>query len=153
MTQNPQTEKNTEKASKNKTELDLYLIDQELLGSIIAIIAYIILIVSSQQSRKVLLQGQMKTSNSDSNNDTNLNPTELALISSWLSLLSIIILAQVAFRRLSELQAQVESGSSHIPLTPNIYITTGFIFSIVANIIKVIGAQQRYALQRPVTIL
>ncbi|MDP4090562.1 MAG: hypothetical protein Q8930_15030 [Bacillota bacterium] len=149
MKQKSKTSTSSEKTSAEKAAFELCLINREIFGAIVLIIAYVILIISAEQDRQQILQEQAGVQGQN----PNLNPVGLAAAASWLTLTGVIILAGIAFQRLEELQSEVQSGSSKTPLMPNINIAAGYILSILANTIKAIGVQQRYELQQPVVIL
>lgn len=129
-------------------ELDLELIEKEISGSILVIFAYIILIISADQARQSILEnaeGMKSSSGSQS--------AELAAFGSGLVLLSNIILGEVAFARLKELQDSIEAGTSTLSIIPNLNISTGYSFTILGNMFKSLGAFQRVAEQAQTTIL
>lgn len=128
--------------------LDLKLIDHEILAAFICIIAYIILIISAKQDREVILlreKGIQKPNN--------LNPSELAAISSSLVLLSSLILGQIAFIRKDETANNILSGVSKSSIIPNINITNGYSLTIIGSVLKTLGAVQRAQEQKNITIL
>lgn len=125
--------------SLEKDEFDLELIQQQILGATIAIIAYIVLIISANQSREDILQRQMGIPVSD-----NLQPNEIAVISSFLVLTATIILANVAFTRLKEAEKSVESSSTNSNLvTSYTNIASGYSLSIIGNALRLLGNVQR----------
>ncbi|GFP76110.1 hypothetical protein [Clostridium fungisolvens] len=129
-------------------KLDLALIQKEKSASLIVILAYIILITSANKEREIILKKQRGISTSN-----DLEPTQLVVLSSSLTLIGNIFLGEIAFVRLRELQKNIQSGESNFSLTPNLNITTGFMFSIIGSIFKTVGVIQRANEQAQTTIL
>ncbi|MBK1811631.1 hypothetical protein JHL18_13485 [Clostridium sp. YIM B02505] len=129
-------------------KLDLALIQKEKSASLIIILAYIILINSANKEREIILKKQRGI-----NTSNDLEPTQLVVLSSSLALVGNIFLGEIAFARLRELQKNIQSGESNFSITPNLNITTGFIFSILGSIFKTIGVIQRANEQAQITIL
>lgn len=127
-------------------ELDLELIDKEIQGCYIAIISYIILIASAKQDRLTILEestGFTPTSTA----------TELAALSSYVSLTSSLILGEVAFERLNEIEKNIASGITNASILPNIEIANGYVFSIIGNMLKVSGTVRKVKEQANTSIL
>lgn len=127
-------------------ELDLELIDKEIQGCYIAIISYIILIASAKQDRLTILEestGFTPTSTA----------TELAALSSYIALASSLILGEVAFERLNEIEKNIASGITNASILPNIEIANGYVFSIIGNMLKVSGTVGKVKEQANTSIL
>lgn len=127
-------------------ELDLELIDKEIQGCYIAIISYIILIASAKQDRITILEestGFTPTSTA----------TELAALSSYVALTSSLILGEVAFERLNEIEKNIASGITNASILPNIEIANGYVFSIIGNMLKVSGTVRKVKEQANTSIL
>ncbi|MGV3026563.1 hypothetical protein ACED96_12670 [Clostridium thermobutyricum] len=127
-------------------ELDLELIDKEIQGCYIAIISYIILIASAKQDRLTILEestGFTPTSTA----------TELASLSSYVALTSSLILGEVAFERLNEIEKNIASGITNASILPNIEIANGYVFSIIGNMLKVSGTVRKVKEQANTSIL
>ncbi|OPX44643.1 hypothetical protein [Clostridium thermobutyricum] len=127
-------------------ELDLELIDKEIQGCYIAIISYIILIASAKQDRLTILEestGFTPTSTA----------TELAALSSYVALTSSLILGEVAFERLNEIEKNIASGITNASILPNIEIANGYVFSIIGNMLKVSGTVRKVKEQANTSIL
>lgn len=127
-------------------ELDLELIDKEIQGCYIAIISYIILIASAKQDRLTILEestGFTPTSTA----------TELAALSSYVALASSLILGEVAFERLNEIEKNIASGITNASILPNIEIANGYVFSIIGNMLKVSGTVGKVKEQANTSIL
>lgn len=127
-------------------ELDLELIDKEIQGCYIAIISYIILIASAKQDKLTILEestGFTPTSTA----------TELAALSSYVALASSLILGEVAFERLNEIEKNIASGITNASILPNIEIANGYVFSIIGNMLKVSGTVGKVKEQANTSIL
>ncbi|MEQ8198975.1 MAG: hypothetical protein ABRQ27_13420, partial [Clostridiaceae bacterium] len=62
---------------------------------------------------------------------------------SILSLLKDIILGNVAFVRLKELEDSIKSGTSKLSITPDVNIVTGYSLDVLGNFIKLLGNLQK----------
>ena len=129
-------------------QLDLELIEREINGCLIAIIANLILIESSNKNRQIILDREMGIEPSNA-----LEATQLAVLSSSLTLLSNTILEDIAYTRLIEREQNIETGTAQGTIIPNINITTGYRVTLLGNSIKLIGAIQRLQEQGEITIL
>jgi hypothetical protein len=129
-------------------QLDLELIEREINGCLIAIIANLVLIESSIKNRQIILDREMGIEPS-----APLEATQLAALSSSLTLLSNAILENIAYTRLIEREQTIEAGTAQGTIIPNINITTGFRITLLGNSIKLIGAIQRLQEQGEITIL
>lgn len=131
-------QQNTSVNITEKDKLDLELIQIQITGSIIGLLTYIVSIISANQSRQIILQRAtgMQSSNT-------LHPEQLAALSSFLSLLKDIILGNVAFVRLKELEDSIKSGTSKLSITPDVNIVTGYSLDVLGNFIKLLGNLQK----------
>lgn len=127
-------------------ELDLELIDKEIQGCYIAIISYIILIASAKQDRLTILEESTGFT-------TTSTATELAALSSYVALTSSLILGEVAFERLNEIEKNIASGITNASILPNIEIANGYVFSIIGNMLKVSGTVRKVKEQANTSIL
>lgn len=129
-------------------KLDLALIQKEKSASVIIILAYIVLINSANKERDILLKRQrgIKTTN-------DLEPTQLVILASFLSLVGNILLGDIAYTRLREVEKNIQSGESNFTITPNLNITAGYTLSILGGIFKTVGVIQRANEQAQITIL
>lgn len=134
--------------STGNDRLDLQLIQTEISTSLIVIFAYIIIIISGYQDRYIILQRQRGIDASKF-----LHPTRLVILSNILSLYANLIFSNIARTRLIELEKSIVSGQSNLSITPNVNITAGFSFSIIASILKTVGAIQREQEQAQITVL
>lgn len=125
-------------ASPSSSMLDLQMVNGEISGILLVIFAYLIILAASLQLRQTLLQQQagMKPA---SNSPT---PSEMISGGAWIILFATILLAEISFARLDQKAAQASSGQSEASLTPFILIADGYKFSIIANILRAVGAQQ-----------
>ncbi|GKU24937.1 hypothetical protein [Clostridium folliculivorans] len=129
-------------------KLDLALIQKEKSASLIIILAYIILINSAIKEREIILKRQRGI-----NTSNDLEPTQLVVLSSSLTLIGNILLGDIAYTRLRELEKSIRSGESNFSITPNLNITTGYTLSILGSIFKTVGVIQRSNEQAQMTIL
>lgn len=127
-------------------ELDLELIDKEIQGCYIAIISYIILIASAKQDRLTILEESTGFT-------TTSTATELAALSSYVALTSSLILGEVAFERLNEIEKNIANGITNASILPNIEIANGYVFSIIGNMLKVSGTVRKVKEQANTSIL
>lgn len=128
---------NPMKLSKND-KFDLELIDEEILGATIGIMANIILISTSLENRKIILGLESA--------DT-LQPSQLSVLSSSLTLISILILSKIAFARLKEAEVKNKTTSNKTSIIPYENISEGYTVNILGNIYKLIGAIQKSNIQ------
>ena len=129
---------NTSVNITEKDKLDLELIQKENTGSTIGVLACIVRSISANQSRQIIFQ---KAKGIQSSNT--LQPAQLATFSSFLSLLTSIILGNVAFVRLKELEDSIKSGTSKLSITPDVNISTGYSLDVLGNFIKLLGRLQK----------
>ena len=129
-------------------KLDLALIQKEKSASVIIILAYIVLINSANKERDILLKRQRGI---ETTND--LEPTQLVILASFLSLVGNILLGDIAYTRLREVEKNIQSGESNFTITPNLNITAGYTLSILGGIFKTVGVIQRANEQAQITIL
>ncbi|GFZ29819.1 hypothetical protein CSC2_03450 [Clostridium zeae] len=134
--------------STGNDQLDLQLIQTEISTSLVVIIAYIIVIISGYQDRYIILQRQRGIDATKF-----LHPTRLVIISNILGLYTNLIFRNIAQTRLLEVENSIASGQSNLTTTPNVNITAGFSFSIIASLLKTVGAIQREQEQAQITIL
>lgn len=123
----------------DRASTDINLTLREILGAIIGILGYAILIISAKQDIIEILQSQTRT---EPPNDPASAPRTAATSSLFL-LAASLILGQVAYARLRERETDLQSGISTTSIIPNINITTGSMISILGNIFKATGTQQR----------
>lgn len=121
------------------TGLDLQLINYETVAFIIYIIGYSIAIVSANQNRQVILQRQFGSDKSSNLPD----PAKTIALATKITLISSIIIALTAFARLREREREIQAGTSTSSIVPNILIFRGGILSVLGNLFKAIGTQQR----------
>ena len=122
-----------------KASFELNLISKEILAAIIGIIGYIVLIISAKQDIIEIQQSQSRT---EPTGDPSLAPRTAAAASLFFFTASII-LAQIAAERLRERQINIQAGRTTGSIIPNIDITAGTMVSVLGNILRVIGTQQR----------
>jgi hypothetical protein len=122
-----------------RASLDLNLALREILGAIIGILGYIILIVSAKQDIIEILQSQSRT---EPPSDPAPAPRTVATSSLFL-LAASLILSQIAITRLKEREIDLQTGITTPSIVPNINITIGSMLSVLGNIFKSIGTQQR----------
>lgn len=127
------------KKDLSKTAFDLQLANYQITASIIYIIAYFIVIISANQDRQVILQRQFGSDKSSNLPD----PAKTLALGTKLILISSIIIALTAFARLREREREIQAGTSTSSIIPNILIFRGSMFSVLGNLLKVIGTQQR----------
>ncbi|MDD7793147.1 hypothetical protein [Clostridium sp. 'White wine YQ'] len=129
-------------------QLDLELIEREIQGTMISILANLSLLASANKNRQLILDRQngIKSSNP-------LEATQLAALSSLLTLCSATILSEIAEIRLVEREQNIESGTAKGTITPNINITFGYKVVISGLVFRAIGALQRLQEEDQITIL
>lgn len=81
--------------------------------------------------------------NQRKSNNQGPTPAELSAIAACLGVYTILIYTRVAFIRLNQIYNQIQAGTTNFTLTPNINITTGFLYSVVGNLLRAIGVIQR----------
>jgi hypothetical protein len=129
-------------------KLDLALIQKEKSASFVIILAYIVLINSANKEKEIILKKQRGITASN-----DLEPTQLVVLASLLSLIGNMLLGEIAYARLRELEKNIQSGESNFSIRPNLNITTGYVFTILGGIFKSIGVIQRSNEQAQTTIL
>jgi uncharacterized protein YacL len=119
--------------------MDLCLIQCERRAAIVAIIAYLFILVSADQAEAQII--------AEEKNHKDKNPignsAKTAAIGSVLLLINIIILAQIAFTRLREKQEKLMKGEKTDSISPNINLSAGFLIGVLGNLFRAIGALQR----------
>lgn len=118
---------------------DFELIQYERLAAFIGITAYIILLIASDQSEAKLIAEETKDKSLESSSD----PSVTTAIASFLLFLNTIILANNAFVRLYKKKQDIINGKETDSIVPNINISTGFIFGIIGNSLRLLGSLQR----------
>jgi carbon starvation protein CstA len=118
---------------------DLILIQRERKAAIIAITAYLFILLSTYQAEAQVIAEEKKEK---AKNPIG-NSAQTAAIGSVLLLLNIIILAQVAFRRLNEKQEKLMKGEKTDSIIPNINISTGYAIGVLGNTLRALGSLQR----------
>ncbi len=127
--------------SSEKASFELNLISKEILAAIIGIIGYIILIISAKQDIAEIQQSQNRT---EPPGDTSPAPRTAATATIFIFITSLM-LAQIAAARLKERQINLQPGRTTGSIIPNINIAAGTMLSVLGNILRVIGTQQRAA--------
>ena len=118
---------------------DFELIQYERLAAFIGITAYIILLIASDQSEAKLIAEETEDKSLESTGD----PSVTTAIASFLLFLNTIILANNAFVRLYKKKQDIINGKETDSIVPNINISTGFIFGIIGNSLRLLGALQK----------
>ncbi|WP_238885231.1 hypothetical protein [Clostridium sp. YIM B02551] len=129
-------------------QLDLELIEREIQGTLISIIANLALIASATKNRQLILDRKKGIEPSNP-----LEATQLAALSSLLTLHAATILGEIAEIRLVEREQNIESGIAKGTITPNINITFGYKVVISGLVFRAIGALQRLQEEGEITIL
>ncbi|GEM_PF-6903458 len=123
----------------DKASFELNLTLKEILGAIVDIIGYIILIISAKQNINEILQSQNRTETPDEPSPA----PRTAATATLFFMAASVIFAQVAAARLREREINLQAGITTGSIIPNINMTTGSVLSVLGNILKVIGTQQR----------
>lgn len=97
-------------------------------------------------------QQQTQSNQQGQNNVQHPTPSELASIASCLGVYTILIYTRVSFIRLNELYNNIQAGTTNFVLGPNINITVGFLYSVMGNLLRAIGAIQRVEEEAQITI-
>lgn len=119
--------------------LEYSLTETEQVGSIIVIIAYILIIISGQQTKQDILQkqaGQEMNSNLP-------KPAQLVAVAGWVRVIGVLTLAFVASQRLKEREKNLANGEETGSIIPNVNINIGAESALISYIIEAIGTQQR----------
>jgi hypothetical protein len=119
--------------------LELQLLNVQQIASIIGLIGYVLLLISTQQSKQIEIE---RLSGIESN-PSNLNPDRIAADSSWTRFTAIFLLTTVAIIRLRQRLEEQQAGEQTPSLEPIKNITLGGIFSTIGALILSIGSQQR----------
>lgn len=128
-------------------KLDLELIQIEISQTLVYILANTIALISAALARQIIIQRASGIQPSDSKS------SQLSALASGLGLLSNITLGEVAFVRLHETENNIQSGASTFSITPNVNITTGYLYSIIGSFLRTLGALQRVNEEAQITIL
>jgi hypothetical protein len=118
---------------------DLQLLNVQQIASVIGVIAYALLFISTQQSK---LEEIRKLAGIE-DNSSNLNPDKISAASSWSRFIAILLLTIVAIIRLRQRLEEQQSGEQTDSLVPIKNITLGGILGTIAAFIVSVGAQQR----------
>jgi hypothetical protein len=119
-------------------QLDLELIEKEISGSVIAVLAYIVLILSAYEDKRILFNRQRGLEPNSA-----VSPNRLVALSNSLVLIAYIIFGNVADRRYVEIVESESIEDTPLTPTPNLNISKGYNIAIVGCIFKVLGAMQR----------
>ncbi|QAA32526.1 hypothetical protein [Clostridium manihotivorum] len=141
-------ENNISVRRSGNTALDLALIEKEKIAAFTIILGYTILIISANKERNILIQREQGI---EPQNES--EPTRLVVLSSIMTLLANILLGDIAYSRLRELEKNISSGESKFSIIPNLNITRGYSIIILGNILKTIGVIQRAQEQAQITVL
>lgn len=133
--------------STGDDQLDLELIEKEISGSIIAILAYIALILSAYEDKHILFNRQRGLEPSSA-----VTPNRLVALSSALILISYIVLGDAANRRYIEIKGEIDASETPLTSTPNLNIRNGYSIAIIGLILKLKGALQRVNQEEIMTI-
>ncbi|AGK99453.1 hypothetical protein [Clostridium pasteurianum] len=120
--------KNTIKNLTPTNIYDLELNEQQILGSIIHIVAYIVSIISSIQDTQIIFK---ETSSGDS--------AQTAATSSVLVLIASIISAKVADDKLRETEQQIQNGTATGPIEPRANIAIGHELVVIGHYLEALG--------------
>lgn len=124
-------------------ELELKLIDEEILGASLAIIAYIILIISANEDKEIILNRRQGIESIDE-----AHPDRLIALSSIIILIAYIILGNVANVRYEESNTLYENGELNISPHPLLLLSNGYFIAIIGMLLKAIGASEQVILQQ-----
>lgn len=116
---------------------DLCLIQKERFAAIIAIIAYLIILISTNQAEAQVIA---KEKNLEYKGPSS---AKSAAIGSTLLLINVIILAQIAFTRLRNKQEELMKGEETSSIVPNINLSAGYAIGVMGNTLRAIGSLQR----------
>lgn len=132
------------------TTLDL--INSEKFASLIFIISSCLSLVSACEAERYELEKQLGIPSSDIKTSA-ASSTKFGLDSTLTALLAYLIFIIVAVIRKNQLEQQISSGSTKTSTLPNVLIISGFIVSIIGNIIRIPAILQRLEeAQRPVIL-
>ena len=152
-------------------QLDLELLNIELQTSYVDLLATVLGIISAVKAKQIIIQRMMQQQQSPSqqeqqkqqNQQNGQNqqksdvqhptPSEIAAFASCLGVYVILSYTRVSFIRLNELYNNIQSGKSNFSITPNINITTGFVYSCIGTLLRTVGAIQRVEEEAQITIL
>ena len=160
-------------------ELDLELLNLEIETAYVDLLTTILGIISAAKAKQIIIQRLMQQPQSQSQQDqqnqksqqqdqkqnhkngqnqqqsdtSHPTPSEIAAFASCLSVYAILLYTKVSFIRLNEIYNNIQSGNSNFSITPNINITTGFIYSSIGTLLRTIGAIQRVEEEAQITIL
>lgn len=129
---------------------DLCLIRRERIAAIVAIVAYIFILISTNQAEAEIVAKEKKEKIKHPFGSS----AQTIAIATVLLLINIAILAQIAFIRLREKQEQIIKGEKTDSIIPNINLVTGLGIGVLGNTLRAIGALQRAGESgSPITIL
>lgn len=157
-------------------ELDFELIQIEISSTYIDLFSMILNLISAKGAIDLILQRAMKNQQNNSSEDQQQapqeqskdqsqqkqqqqsstqhpTPSEIAAFSSCLNLYTILIYTRVSFIRLNEIYNKILAGTTTFSITPNIYGTIGFIYSVIGTLLRTIGAIQRVDEEGKIIIL
>ncbi|WP_017211024.1 hypothetical protein [Clostridium beijerinckii] len=157
-------------------QLDLELLNIELQTSYVYLLATVLGIISAVKAKQIIIQRMMQQQQSPSQQEQqnqqsqqqdqqqngqnqqksdvqHPTPSEIAAFASCLGVYVILSHTKVSFIRLNELYSNIKSGKSNFSITPNINITTGFIYSCIGTLLRTVGAIQRVEEEAQITIL
>lgn len=124
------------------TTLDL--INSEKIAATIFIIASFQALGSAFEAERAELEKQQgATAQPSSSTTATVNSSQLALDSTLTGTLGFLIYLIVAIVRKSQLEEEIKAGTSKVSIIPNIFIISGFIVSIIGNIMRVPAIKQR----------
>lgn len=131
---------------------NLELIKYEQLANTLFIIATLFAFASGNQATQHEIEKQQDTPPSGST-ATAVNSAQYALYSTLLSVASYVIYVIIATLRKSNLEQEIQAGTTSISLTPNIIIILGFTISLLGTLIRIPALQQRIREAHGVVIL
>ncbi|ABR35446.1 hypothetical protein [Clostridium beijerinckii] len=146
-------------------QLDLELLNIELQTSYVDLLATVLGIISAVKAKQIIIQRMMQQQQSPSQQEQQKQqnqqksdvqhptPSEIAAFASCLGVYVILSYTRVSFIRLNELYNNIQSGKSNFSITPNINITTGFVYSCIGTLLRTVGAIQRVEEEAQITIL
>jgi hypothetical protein len=151
-------------------ELDLQLLDIEISTAYIDILSTILGIISAVNAKQLIFERIMQQQNGQNQQNQNTQnqqngqtqqqsntshptPSEIAAFASCLGIYVIFSYTKVSFIRLNELYNSIQAGTTNFSITPNINITTGFVYSCIGTLLRTIGAIQRVDEEAQITIL
>ncbi|EKQ57453.1 MULTISPECIES: hypothetical protein [unclassified Clostridium] len=153
--------------------LDLELIEIEIAATYVDIFSSLLGLVAARQAEQLIIQKAMQPQqqnqqqNTNTNTNTNQNqnqnqdqqqqnqdqqqqdttihptPSELGTFASCLGVFTILIYTRVAFIRLNEINDMIQKHQTNFTIGPNINITLVFLYSVIGNLLRTIGAIQR----------